>query len=80
MRAGGAGGPGGEGWRLAAHCAAEQGHRRALEGVGLSPLFGRGLRLGEGGGAALAVPLLQAALALHREMATFEEAGVSEGG
>ncbi len=71
--------PGVEEWLVASHCSAEQGHRLALEGLGLSPLFDLGLRLGEGSGAALAVPLLQAALALHREMATFEEAGVSEG-
>jgi len=66
------------GWMLASHVSAEQGHRLALRELGLTPLLDLGMRLGEGTGAALAVPLLNAALALHREMATFASAGVSD--
>jgi nicotinate-nucleotide--dimethylbenzimidazole phosphoribosyltransferase len=43
------------------------------------PLLDLGMRLGEGSGAAICVPLLRQACALHNEMATFAEAGVSEG-
>jgi nicotinate-nucleotide--dimethylbenzimidazole phosphoribosyltransferase len=64
-------------WMLAAHASAERGHRAALRHLGLEPLVDLGLRLGEGSGAALVLPLLDAAIALHAEMATFEEAGVS---
>ncbi|TJZ68608.1 nicotinate-nucleotide--dimethylbenzimidazole phosphoribosyltransferase [Chitiniphilus eburneus] len=64
-------------WLLAAHASAEAGHRHALAVLGLSPLLDLGLRLGEASGAAIALPLLQAALALHRSMATFAEAGVA---
>jgi nicotinate-nucleotide--dimethylbenzimidazole phosphoribosyltransferase len=67
-------------WMLAAHASAERGHRAALRHLGLEPLVDLGLRLGEGSGAALALPLLDAAIALHAEMATFEEAGVSRRG
>lgn len=63
-------------WLLASHASQERGHRRALAELGLTPLFDLGLRLGEGSGAALAIPLLQTALALHRDMATFAQAGV----
>ncbi len=62
---------------IAAHCSAEQGHRTALAWLGLDPLLDLGLRLGEGTGAALAMPLIDAALAALDEMATFEEAAVS---
>jgi nicotinate-nucleotide--dimethylbenzimidazole phosphoribosyltransferase len=65
-------------WMLASHRSAEQGHDVALERLGLVPLIDLGLRLGEGSGAAVAVPLLQAALRLHRDMATFADAGVSD--
>jgi nicotinate-nucleotide--dimethylbenzimidazole phosphoribosyltransferase len=44
----------------------------------LEPLLDLGLRLGEGTGAALTVPIVRAALALHARMATFGEAGVAE--
>jgi nicotinate-nucleotide--dimethylbenzimidazole phosphoribosyltransferase len=67
-------------WMLAAHASAERGHRAALRHLGLAPLVDLGLRLGEGSGAALVLPLLDAALALHAEMATFAEAGVSRRG
>jgi nicotinate-nucleotide--dimethylbenzimidazole phosphoribosyltransferase len=48
-----------------------------LEALGLDPILDLGLRLGEGSGAALALPVLDAAGALLREMATFSDAGVS---
>lgn len=62
---------------LAAHCSAEAGHARLLAALGLQPLLQLGLRLGEGSGAALAVPLVKAALAAHNGMATFAEAAVT---
>lgn len=66
-------------WMLAAHGSAERGHARALEALGLTPLLSLQLRLGEASGAALALPLLAAAITLHNEMATFASAGVSGG-
>lgn len=64
-------------WMLASHISKENGHIYALEQLQLTPLIDFNLRLGEGSGAALILPLLQSSLALHREMATFEGAGVS---
>jgi nicotinate-nucleotide--dimethylbenzimidazole phosphoribosyltransferase len=64
---------------VAGHGSAEQAHQRLLAALGKAPLLDLGLRLGEGSGAALALPILQAALACHDGMATFGEAGVSEG-
>jgi nicotinate-nucleotide--dimethylbenzimidazole phosphoribosyltransferase len=61
-----------------AHCSNEAGHRRQLDWLGGRPLLDLGLRLGEGTGAALALPLLNAACAFMNEMASFESAGVSE--
>jgi nicotinate-nucleotide--dimethylbenzimidazole phosphoribosyltransferase len=65
---------------VAAHLSPEPGHRLALEALGLDPLLDLGLRLGEGSGAALALPLLDASLAILAEMATFDEAGVTDAG
>ncbi|GAA5786880.1 nicotinate-nucleotide--dimethylbenzimidazole phosphoribosyltransferase [Chitiniphilus shinanonensis] len=65
-------------WLLASHVSAESGHRHALAAMELAPLLDLGMRLGEASGAATALPLLQAALALHRGMATFAEAGVAD--
>jgi nicotinate-nucleotide--dimethylbenzimidazole phosphoribosyltransferase len=62
---------------LASHVSTEPGHRLTLEHLGLEPLLDLRLRLGEGTGAALAVPLLDAACAIIAGMATFDEAGVS---
>jgi nicotinate-nucleotide--dimethylbenzimidazole phosphoribosyltransferase len=62
---------------IAAHRSAEPGHQAALEKLELEPLFALDLRLGEGTGAALALPVIDGALALLDEMATFSEAGVS---
>lgn len=70
--------PGAREYLIASHRSVEPGHRTALTALGLDPLLDFGLRLGEGSGAALALPLLRAATAVHNEMATFEEAGVSE--
>ena len=60
------------------HCSDENGHRRMLSHLGARPLLNLGLRLGEGTGCALALPLLQASSAFLREMATFESAQVSD--
>jgi nicotinate-nucleotide--dimethylbenzimidazole phosphoribosyltransferase len=65
---------------IAAHLSPEPGHRLVLEELGLVPLLDLGLRLGEGSGAALALPLLQAAEAIVGEMATFDSAGVTDAG
>jgi nicotinate-nucleotide--dimethylbenzimidazole phosphoribosyltransferase len=65
-------------WMLASHRSAEAGHRIALEKLSLEPLLDLRMRLGEGSGAALTLPIVRAALALHARMATFGEAGVSE--
>jgi nicotinate-nucleotide--dimethylbenzimidazole phosphoribosyltransferase len=62
---------------LAAHVSAEAAHRALLDELRLAPLLDLGMRLGEGSGAALAVPLLRAALACHTGMATFAQAGVA---
>ena len=62
---------------IAAHRSPEPGHGAILEALGLRPLLDLGLRLGEGTGAALALPVIDGALALMADMATFEEAGVS---
>jgi nicotinate-nucleotide--dimethylbenzimidazole phosphoribosyltransferase len=63
---------------LFAHCSDEQGHRQMLEYLDAKPLLQLGLRLGEGTGGALALPLVHAAVNFMCEMATFESASVSE--
>ena len=60
-----------------AHRSKEPGHRAMLDWLGVEPLIDLDLRLGEGTGALLALPLLRAACAMLNEMATFESAGVS---
>lgn len=70
--------PGAGEWLLFSHTSAEPGHRAVLESLDAQPLFDLGMRLGEGSGAAVVVPLLRMACAVHNEMATFDEAGVSK--
>jgi len=65
---------------IAAHVSPEPGHRLILDELGLVPLLDLGLRLGEGSGAAVALPLLHAAAAIVDEMATFAAAGVTDAG
>ena len=63
---------------VAGHVSAEAAHRTLLDELGLVPLLDLGMRLGEASGAAVAAPILRAALACHNGMATFGEAGVAE--
>ena len=63
---------------IASHRSVEIGHQAALNKLGLHPLFDLNLRLGEGTGAVLAFPLIEASTRILVEMATFNEAGVSE--
>jgi nicotinate-nucleotide--dimethylbenzimidazole phosphoribosyltransferase len=64
---------------VAGHQSAEGAHARLLEKLGKEPLLSLGLRLGEGSGAALAIGVVQGAVACHSGMATFAEAGVAAG-
>ncbi|CAI8027020.1 Nicotinate-nucleotide--dimethylbenzimidazole phosphoribosyltransferase [Geodia barretti] len=65
-------------YMIGSHVSAELGHRVALAELGLSPILDMGMRLGEGTGAALAMPIVEVAAATLSEMATFAEAGVSD--
>ena len=65
-------------WFFYAHRSGEKGHQRVLDALQVEPLLDFNMHLGEGSGAALAVPLLRSACALHNEMATFAQAQVSE--
>lgn len=69
--------PHGSAWWLAGHRSAEPAHGVALATLGLEPVLTLGMRLGEGSGALVALPVVQAAIALLGGMATFESAGVS---
>ncbi|MBX2858761.1 MAG: nicotinate-nucleotide--dimethylbenzimidazole phosphoribosyltransferase [Cellvibrionaceae bacterium] len=62
---------------LFSHRSAEPAHHLLLEAMGATPLLDLGMRLGEGSGAAVALPIIQSAVSLHCKMATFAEAGVS---
>ncbi len=70
-------------WLLLSHASAEPGHAAMVEVLVAAgaepPLVDLGMRLGEGSGAAVALPLLRAACDLHNQMATFAEAGVADG-
>ena len=61
---------------FASHRSAEPGHAVALRHLGLEPYLALDMRLGEGTGAALFIPLARAAAAIYGEMATFKSAGV----
>jgi nicotinate-nucleotide--dimethylbenzimidazole phosphoribosyltransferase len=63
-------------WLLFSHRSAEPGHRIVLDKLDADPILDLGLRLGEGSGAALALPILRLACALHSQMATFDQARV----
>ncbi len=65
-------------WLLFSHASAEPGHAKVLDALAAKTLLDLQMRLGEGSGAAIAVPLLRMACALHNDMATFAEAQVSE--
>ncbi|WP_254790531.1 nicotinate-nucleotide--dimethylbenzimidazole phosphoribosyltransferase [Blastococcus tunisiensis] len=65
-------------YALAGHTSVEPGHALALESLGLRPLLGLDLRLGEGTGALLALPLVASAARALRDVATFDSAGVTE--
>ena len=70
--------PGVREYLISAHQSVEVGHRAMLNHLGLKPLLDLNLRLGEGTGAALAFHLIEASTRILREMATFDEAGVSD--
>jgi nicotinate-nucleotide--dimethylbenzimidazole phosphoribosyltransferase len=66
------------GYLFAGHQSEEPGHRVLLEYIGLRPILALNMRLGEGTGAVLAMPIIESAMALYNQMATFASAGVSE--
>jgi nicotinate-nucleotide--dimethylbenzimidazole phosphoribosyltransferase len=65
---------------IASHRSPEPGHALVLNDLGLRPLLSLDMRLGEGSGAALAIPLVRSAVAILEEMATFDQAGVTDAG
>jgi nicotinate-nucleotide--dimethylbenzimidazole phosphoribosyltransferase len=65
---------------IASHRSVEPGHAPLLDALGVAPLLDLSLRLGEGTGAALAMGLVEAALRILHEMASFSAAGVSDSG
>lgn len=64
-------------YMIFAHCSGEQGHQKMLQLLNVKPLLNLDLRLGEGTGGALALPLIQAAAAFYNDMASFEQAAVT---
>jgi nicotinate-nucleotide--dimethylbenzimidazole phosphoribosyltransferase len=66
------------GYLFAGHQSEEPGHRVLLDYIALKPILSLRMRLGEGSGAVLAMPIIESAMALYNEMATFASAGVSE--
>ena len=64
-------------YMFAGHCSEEPGHRIMLKHMGLEPILDLGMRLGEGTGGALAMTVMEGALKVFKEVATFEEAGVT---
>ena len=71
--------PGCSKWFLYSHQSAEPGHQQILKALEATPLINLGMRLGEGSGAAVTVPLLRQACLLHNGMATFAQANISNG-
>ncbi|WP_192896602.1 nicotinate-nucleotide--dimethylbenzimidazole phosphoribosyltransferase [Cohnella sp. AR92] len=71
--------PEAKGYLIPSHLSEERGHRYALKELGLEPMLNLRMRLGEGSGAVLAFPLIEAASRIVHEMATFDSAGVSRG-
>jgi nicotinate-nucleotide--dimethylbenzimidazole phosphoribosyltransferase len=63
---------------FAGHCSDEPGHRHLLKHIGLTPILNLGMRLGEGTGAVLAMPMIESSVRVFTEMATFSSAGVSK--
>ncbi|MFV8051033.1 nicotinate-nucleotide--dimethylbenzimidazole phosphoribosyltransferase [Mycobacterium sp. 48b] len=70
--------PGARAWWQAGHRSTEPAHSLALSHLGLDPIVDLGMRLGEGTGAAVALPIVRAAIATLASMATFDQAGISE--
>jgi len=66
------------GYLIAGHQSEEPGHKLLLDHVNLTPVLALNMRLGEGTGAVLAMPILESAIALYTQMATFASAHVSE--
>ncbi len=66
------------GYFFAGHQSEEPGHKVLLEYIGLRPILSLNMRLGEGTGAVLSFPVIESAICLYNEMATFTSAGVSE--
>jgi nicotinate-nucleotide--dimethylbenzimidazole phosphoribosyltransferase len=66
------------GYLFAGHQSEEPGHRVLLEYIGVKPILSLNMRLGEGTGAVLAMPIIESAMGLYNQMATFASAGVSE--
>jgi nicotinate-nucleotide--dimethylbenzimidazole phosphoribosyltransferase len=64
-------------YMFAGHCSEEPGHRHLLRYIGIKPILNLGMRLGEGTGAVLAMPVIESSCRLYSEMATFSSAGVS---
>lgn len=64
-------------WMLFAHTSAEQGHKHILAAMDAKPILDLAMRLGEASGAAVSIPIIQQALLLHHQMASFAEAGVT---
>jgi nicotinate-nucleotide--dimethylbenzimidazole phosphoribosyltransferase len=64
-------------WMLFSHTSAEYGHQKILDAMQAKPILNLNMRLGEASGAAIAIPIIQQALLLQSQMATFAEAGVS---
>ena len=67
-----------EGYLFFSHLSNEQGHRAVMEKLGARPMLDLDLRLGEGTGAAIAMQLIEGAVKIYNEMATFSAARVSE--